>query len=550
MAGEDVLALTQRDRDRLKELHAVIKGRQKVGEAARHLGLSRRQTRRLVRRVEREGDRGVIHRLRGRPSNRTIPEQVRERALALLREERYRDFAPTLAAEHLERIGIRVSRETVRSWQTQAGLWKARRQKIEVVHVWRERRAAFGELVLMDTSDHDWLEGRGPRLYLVAMIDDATSRLWGRFVESDSTEENLRTLRGWLERYGRPLALYTDKNSIFQTAPLGRADRPRRSPSSDRLRGGPRGAAHRVDPGPLASGQGTCREGFRHPAGPARQGNAHRWCVVCDQADRFFREQFLPFWNERFTSRLEAPTMLTAPSGRSASTPCSATASSARSRPTTRCASTASAGSSPKRTSSPACATPASSSSNVSTAPPGCATAAGTCPCSPCPRRRGKSFRATPSRPCGQTPTPPSAKAQAWARSPLATALLNGHFYLAARRTFLLCVDSGGGGQVVSPRARGRRQSVRRRRRSGAVSRSMTSAIGTGRPSSRSRLVTPRPRMPQGTIRSKAREVGRDVEGEAVRRHPAGDADADRADLVARRPRCRSARRRGPASTP
>ena len=217
MAGEDVLALNQRDRDRLKEFTRSSRGGRGWVRRPSHLGLSRRQARRLVRRVEREGDRGVLHRLRGRPSNRASLRATQPRR-GLLTQERYRDFAPTLAAEHLARIGIRVSRETVRGWQTQAGLWKARRQKIEVVHVWRERRASFGELVLMDTSDHDWLEGRGPRLYLVAMIDDATSRLWGRFVETDSTEENLRTLRGWLELYGRPMALYTDKNSIFQTA--------------------------------------------------------------------------------------------------------------------------------------------------------------------------------------------------------------------------------------------------------------------------------------------------------------------------------------------
>ena len=122
MAGEDVLALNQQDRDRLKELHGVVRGLQKVGEAARHLGLSPRQVRRLVRRLRREGDRGVIHRLRGRPSNRQIPEQVRERALTLLARKEYRDFGPTLAAEHLGRTGIQVSRETVRSWQTEAGL--------------------------------------------------------------------------------------------------------------------------------------------------------------------------------------------------------------------------------------------------------------------------------------------------------------------------------------------------------------------------------------------------------------------------------------------
>lgn len=303
MDGGDVLALNQRDRDRLKELHAVIKGRQKLGEAAKHLGLSRRQTRRLVRRVEREGDRGVLHRLRGRPSNRALPEELRSRAVALLTQERYRDFAPTLAAEHLARIGIRVSRETVRGWQTQAGLWKARRQKIEVVHVWRERRASFGELVLMDTSDHDWLEGRGPRLSLVAMIDDATSRLWGRFVETDSTEENLRTLRGWLELYGRPMALYTDKNSIFQTA--------RSAEQIDR--DGPPPPTHfgaaleelRIEWIPAHSPQAKGRVERSFDTLQDRLVKEMRIAGVCsgDQADRFFRERFLPFWNERFTKQ-------------------------------------------------------------------------------------------------------------------------------------------------------------------------------------------------------------------------------------------------------
>jgi DNA-binding Lrp family transcriptional regulator len=301
MAGEDVLALNEQDRDRLKELHAVVRRQQKVGEAARHLGLSPRQVRRLVRRLRREGDRGVIHRLRGRPSNRRIPEQERERALSLLVREEYRDFAPTLAAEHLWRIGIEVSRETVRSWQTEAGLWRPGKQKIEAVHVWRERRAAFGELVMMDTSDHDWLEGRGPRLYLVAMIDDATSRLWGRFVESDSTAENLRTLRGWLERHGRPLALYTDKNTIFQT--------PRSAELVDRY--GP----------PPPTDFGAALEELRiewiAAHSPQAKGRVERLfetlqdrlvkemriagVASLEQADRFFREQFLSFWNERFT---------------------------------------------------------------------------------------------------------------------------------------------------------------------------------------------------------------------------------------------------------
>jgi Helix-turn-helix domain len=307
MCGEGVLALNQRERDRLKELHAVRRGRQSVGEAARHLGLSRRQTRRLLRRVEREGDRGVVHRLRGRRSNRAIPDKMRQRALGLLSRGEYHDFAPTLAAEHLERIGVRVSRETVRGWQIEAGLWRSRRQRVQVVHVWRERRAAFGELVLMDTSDHDWLEGRGPRPYLVAMIDDATSRLWGRFTATDSTAENLRTLRGWLERYGRPLALYTDKNSIFQTAR-----------SADQLhRDGPAPPTHFAEalaelgiewiPAHSPQAKGRVERAFQTLQDRLLKEMRVAQVGSLEQADRFLREQFIPFWNQRFAKPARSP---------------------------------------------------------------------------------------------------------------------------------------------------------------------------------------------------------------------------------------------------
>ena len=120
MDGEDVLALNQQDRDRLKELHAVIKGRQKVGEAAKHLGLKSDGTGRLVRRVERRETKGTAP--PARPAIESCnPEELRSRAAALLTQERYLDFAPTLATEHLERIGIRVSRETVRGLANPGG---------------------------------------------------------------------------------------------------------------------------------------------------------------------------------------------------------------------------------------------------------------------------------------------------------------------------------------------------------------------------------------------------------------------------------------------
>jgi len=142
---------------------------------------------------------------------------LEQKILARLRQ-RYADFGPTLAAEYLTQEGFSVSRETLRKWMTKAALWRPRSQRVKAVHVWRERRASFGELVMQDSSPFRWLEDRGPACQLIALIDDATSRIWGRFAEHDTTEENLRTLEGWLRRYGRPLAQYTDKASIFRTA--------------------------------------------------------------------------------------------------------------------------------------------------------------------------------------------------------------------------------------------------------------------------------------------------------------------------------------------
>jgi len=159
----------------------------------------------------------VIHGLRGRPSNRRLTAGFEQKVVARVRQ-RYADFGPTLAAEHLAQEGLPVSRETLRKWMAQASLWRPRSQRVKTIHVWRERRASFGERVMQDSSPFRWLEERGPACQLIAVIDDATSRLWGRFTEHDATEENLRTLGGWLERYGRPLAHYTDKNSIFRMA--------------------------------------------------------------------------------------------------------------------------------------------------------------------------------------------------------------------------------------------------------------------------------------------------------------------------------------------
>ncbi|HEY6373494.1 MAG TPA: ISNCY family transposase [Candidatus Sulfotelmatobacter sp.] len=211
------MALSQRERDRLKVLHEVKQRHLTQVEGARRLKVTARHVRRLLRGMQQRGDAALIHGLRGRPSNRRLAAAFEQKIVARVRQ-RYADFGPTLAAEHLAKEGLPVSRETLRKWMAKSALWRPRRQRVKSVHVWRERRASFGELVMQDSSPFRWFEERGPACQLIALIDDATSRVWARFAEHDTTEENLRTLGDWVRRYGRPLAHYTDKNSIFRMA--------------------------------------------------------------------------------------------------------------------------------------------------------------------------------------------------------------------------------------------------------------------------------------------------------------------------------------------
>lgn len=219
--------MTQAERDRLVTLKKANKKLITQREAAEELGISVRQVRRLLCALKKRGDKAVVHGLRGQPSNRKIEEKVEREAVRILSAPVYEGFGPTLAAEYLEKKhGITASKETARQWMIRGKLWRGKKQKVKQVHIWRPRRSRFGELVQWDTSDHDWLEGRGEKLYLIAMIDDATSRLFARFVRHDSTEENMSLLWSYLERFGRPLAFYTDKASLFQTAEKHKRDEP------------------------------------------------------------------------------------------------------------------------------------------------------------------------------------------------------------------------------------------------------------------------------------------------------------------------------------
>jgi transposase len=219
--------MTQTERDRLVALKKAKKKVITQREAAAELGLSTRQVKRLLYAMKKRGDKAVIHGLRGKPSNRRIEEDIKREAVKILSTEVYRGFGPTLAAEYLrKKHGVGVSKETLRQWMIEAKLWRAKEEKVENPHVWRPRRSRCGELVQWDTSEHDWLEGRGEKLYLIAMIDDATSRLFARFVRHDTSAENMRLLWSYLEKFGRPVAFYTDKATMFRTAEKRKRDEP------------------------------------------------------------------------------------------------------------------------------------------------------------------------------------------------------------------------------------------------------------------------------------------------------------------------------------
>lgn len=298
---EEIVGLSGRERDRLVVLRQVKDGKLTQRKAAEQLGLSTRWVKKLMKRLKGEGDRGLVHRLRGRVSNRGHGGEVRQQAVKLV-GERYADYGPTLASEVLARDhSIEVNRETLRQWMSQAQIWKPRRQKIKKVHVWRQRREQRGELVQWDTSEHPWLEGRGEKLYLIAMIDDATSELTARFARHDSTEQNLRLLWQYVERHGRPVEVYTDKAGLFQVnRPLHYNQHLPPAPEQTQIKralgelGIGRIAAH----SPQAKGR--VERSFATMQDRLVKGLRRAEACTLEQANRYLWEVFEPEWKRRF----------------------------------------------------------------------------------------------------------------------------------------------------------------------------------------------------------------------------------------------------------
>lgn len=208
------LLMSEGERLRKVILEGVREGRVTLKAAALRLGVSYRQLRRIWKRFRVEGDPGVIHRGRGRPSNRSKPASLRKRAIQRY-QERYEGFGPTLACEKLAQEGMLLNHETLRRWLIREGLWIGPRARVRH-RAHRERKARFGEMLQLDGSQHRWFGRHEQEACLMNMVDDATGTTLSLMTENESLEGAMRLLWHWIERYGVPEALYTDRHTIYR----------------------------------------------------------------------------------------------------------------------------------------------------------------------------------------------------------------------------------------------------------------------------------------------------------------------------------------------
>jgi hypothetical protein len=300
--------LNKKESGRLEVLKKVQGGKLSRRKGATLLGLSYRQMLRLVQRYAAEGTVGLQHRLRNRGSNRSIDSGRRKRILKLYKSK-YDDFGPTLAAEYLLRdeeewVGV----ETLRHWLIDEGLWQPRRQGARH-RQWRERRAHWGELVQMDGSDHDWFEGRRPRASLMVMIDDATNWTHAKFFESETTVAAMTVFAEYVAWYGLPLALYVDRDSIYETTRDSTVDEALRD-ASPLTQFGRAMEALGVGLVLAHSPQAKGRVERRHGVFQDRLVKALRLKKIktLDVANGYLNDEFLDDLNERFHVEARSPT--------------------------------------------------------------------------------------------------------------------------------------------------------------------------------------------------------------------------------------------------
>jgi transposase InsO family protein len=206
--------MSTKERQRLQVIGRIHHRDTTVAAAAESLQISERQMYRLLRRHKKDGDKGIIHRLRGKTSNSGYALLVRSHVLKLY-QERYSDYGPTLFSEMLSQSHhITIDSDTLRRWLKGAKLWNGARAA-RLHRQKRARREALGALLQFDGSFHDWFEGRGPECCLLVAIDDASGEVFLRFSSSENTTDVLRILQSYVQRYGIPQQFYTDHGSVY-----------------------------------------------------------------------------------------------------------------------------------------------------------------------------------------------------------------------------------------------------------------------------------------------------------------------------------------------
>lgn len=216
MAERDIIIMRQKELKHLHVIRKVLEKKMKQEEAGELLSLSARQIRRKQKRVKAEGDRGVIHRSRGKSSHNAKSKELKEKVRQIYRKK-YWDFGPTLASEKLEELDkIRISKETLRKWLIEGGEWQTRK-KMKKHHKWRERKHYFGEMLQGDGSHHDWFEGRGAKCVLMGFIDDATGEVFARFYEYEGTVPVMDLMKKYIRKNGMPISIYMDNHSTYKS---------------------------------------------------------------------------------------------------------------------------------------------------------------------------------------------------------------------------------------------------------------------------------------------------------------------------------------------
>ncbi len=211
----DILVMRQSELKRIELIKKAIAKELTQVQVAEFLGLSQRQVRRMVRGFKDSGNKGVIHKARGKANCRRIKDSVKVKVLKIY-ADRYKDFGATLASEKLfKHEGIKLGRETLRKWLRAEGFHAAKRKK-RPHRLRRERKEYYGQMLQMDGSHHDWLEGRGPRLVLMGYIDDATNRVFGRFYEYEGTIPAMDGLKRYINKYGIPQSVYLDRSPTYK----------------------------------------------------------------------------------------------------------------------------------------------------------------------------------------------------------------------------------------------------------------------------------------------------------------------------------------------